>query len=69
MNKVFIAASLDGFIADQKGSVDFLNSYPDIPGEDIGCNCKFLVFLNHFGFWCGMAFTLPLHFQTIDLQV
>ena len=36
MNKVFIAVSLDGCIADDKGSVDFLYKYPDIPGEDMG---------------------------------
>jgi hypothetical protein len=36
MNKFFIATSLDGFIADDLGSVDFLYKYPDTPGEDMG---------------------------------
>lgn len=36
MNKVFIATSLDGYIADKNGSVDFLNHYPDPAGEDMG---------------------------------
>ena len=36
MVKVFIAASLDGYIADQYGSVDFLYQYPEPAGEDMG---------------------------------
>lgn len=38
MVKVFIAASLDGYIADQHGSVDFLYKYPEPAGEDMGYN-------------------------------
>ena len=36
MVKVFIATSLDGFIADKNGSVDFLYKYPEPSGEDMG---------------------------------
>ena len=33
---VFIATSLDGFIAREDGGIDWLNEIPDAPGEDYG---------------------------------
>ncbi|MGB1038169.1 MAG: dihydrofolate reductase family protein [Bacteroidia bacterium] len=35
-NKVFIATSLDGFIADKNGKIDFLHSTPNPNGDDMG---------------------------------
>ncbi|WP_248602837.1 dihydrofolate reductase family protein [Algoriphagus marincola] len=35
-NKVFIGCSLDGFIADQKGGIDWLDSIPNPDQNDMG---------------------------------
>ena len=35
-NKVFIATSLDGFIADKHGKIDFLYTFPDPVDDDMG---------------------------------
>lgn len=36
MNKVFIATSIDGYIADDKGGIDWLHSVPNPTGDDMG---------------------------------
>tara|TARA_R110002096_G_scaffold21043_8_gene68805 strand:+ start:30571 stop:31122 length:552 start_codon:yes stop_codon:yes gene_type:complete len=36
LNSVFIATSLDGFIADEKGGIDFLDSIENPEGDDMG---------------------------------
>ncbi|MDB3907378.1 dihydrofolate reductase family protein [Crocinitomicaceae bacterium] len=35
-NKVFIATSIDGFIADKEGGIDWLHSIPNPEGDDMG---------------------------------
>jgi len=35
-NKVFIATSLDGYIADEGGDIDWLHSIPNPDGDDMG---------------------------------
>ncbi|MBX2870620.1 MAG: dihydrofolate reductase family protein [Saprospiraceae bacterium] len=41
MNKVFIATSLDGYIADKEGQIDWLHSIPNPENDDMGYN-KFI---------------------------
>lgn len=36
MNSVFIATSLDGFIADENGGIDWLHTIPNPNGDDMG---------------------------------
>lgn len=36
MNKVFIATSIDGYIADKDGGIDFLHSVPNPTNDDLG---------------------------------
>jgi dihydrofolate reductase len=37
-NSVFIAASLDGYIADKQGGIDWLHAIPNPEGNDMGYN-------------------------------
>jgi dihydrofolate reductase len=36
MNKVFIATSIDGYIADKEGGIDWLHNIPNPEGDDMG---------------------------------
>ena len=38
MNKVFIAASIDGYIADKDGKIDWLHAIPNPAHDDMGYN-------------------------------
>jgi dihydrofolate reductase len=76
--KVFIATSLDGYIADLKGTVGFLYDYPDIEGEDMGyraftSSIDALVmgrktFETVLGFEIAWPYTLPVFVWTSQLS-
>lgn len=66
-NHVFIATSLDGFIADRNGGIDFLNTVPNPEHKDLGYNAFIekvdAIVMGRITFETVLGFNIPWPYQ------